>query len=62
MNCNNLSINKLFLIFQAYWKATHPPVRSTPMQRTLQPSQEASPSVDATNRMGTTPPGKFIFH
>lgn len=39
---------------KAYWRATHPPVRSTPMQRPL--PQEASPTIE--NRMGTTPPGK----
>ena len=49
----------MYFLFKAYWRATHPPVRSTPMQRTLQPSAEASPSVEAQNRMGTTPPGKI---
>lgn len=41
--------------FQAYWRATHPPVRSTPMQRPI--PQETSTPVD---RMAATPPGKLI--
>jgi hypothetical protein len=54
--CNSYNSNIYVRVYfmKAYWRATHPPVRSTPMQRPL--PQEASPSIE--NRLGTTPPGK----
>lgn len=51
----------LIFVLQAYWRATHPPERTTTssIARTL-PSQEVSPSGDP-ERMGPTPPGTNQF-
>ncbi|XP_038113663.1 voltage-dependent L-type calcium channel subunit beta-1 isoform X3 [Culex quinquefasciatus] len=41
---------------EAYWRATHPPVRPTPSVPRPLPSQEASPSGEQPGRMGPPPP------
>ncbi|KAL1374893.1 hypothetical protein pipiens_017831, partial [Culex pipiens pipiens] len=47
---------------EAYWRATHPPVRPTPSVPRPLPSQEASPSGEQPGRMGPPPPPGASYH
>ncbi|CAD7080106.1 unnamed protein product [Hermetia illucens] len=46
---------------EAYWRATHPPIRPASTVPRPLPSQEASPSTEQP-RMGPTPPGASYHH